>query len=222
MTGLRVEDEWLLTPWRLALHLPTATGVIADLHLGYDQARRRAGEAVPEIDLEQILVPLRSALSQGVRRLVVAGDLFEAGPRAELTSALQTWLLAEGVESLTVVPGNHDRHWKSKAEPGLRICPEGERVARWLIIHGDQGHPQGPIVQGHEHPWFRWNERIGAPCYLVRHDHLVLPAFSNNARGVNVLRQARWSSYRCAVVVGEEVLDFGPLEGSLTDPRRRV
>ena len=42
-----VHDEWLLTAQRAAVHLPTATAVIADLHLGYDQVRRRGGEAVP-------------------------------------------------------------------------------------------------------------------------------------------------------------------------------
>src|SRR5436309_2915696 len=31
--GMRVNKDWLLTPQRAALHLPTATAVIADLHL---------------------------------------------------------------------------------------------------------------------------------------------------------------------------------------------
>ncbi len=211
---MQVGEDWFLTSCRLAVHLPTATGVIADLHLGYEQARRRAGEAVPETDLEQILTPLRPALRRhAVRRLVVAGDLFEAAPRADLALALRVWLTAEGVELVAVVPGNHDRGLPSRPELGLPVRPEGERVGRWLIVHGDLEQPQGPVVQGHEHPWFRWDERVGAPCYLVGHDHLVLPAFSNDASGVNVLGQARWSGYRCAVVVGAEVLDFGTMAG---------
>ncbi len=36
---MRVLDEWLLTPWRGAIHLPTATAVVADPHLGYDRVR---------------------------------------------------------------------------------------------------------------------------------------------------------------------------------------
>ena len=54
-----VHDEWLLTPARVAVHRPTATAVLADLHLGYNDARRRDGEAVPPADLTLILAPLR-------------------------------------------------------------------------------------------------------------------------------------------------------------------
>src|SRR5438270_5847367 len=34
-----VHEDWLLTPVRAAVHLPTATAVVADLHLGYELAR---------------------------------------------------------------------------------------------------------------------------------------------------------------------------------------
>jgi metallophosphoesterase superfamily enzyme len=52
---VRVLDDWLLTPERAALHVPTATAVIADLHLGYAQARQQCGDAVPTADLDQQL-----------------------------------------------------------------------------------------------------------------------------------------------------------------------
>ena len=60
--GMRVLDDWLLTPSRTAIHLPTATAVIADLHLGYDRVRRRGGEAVPTLSVAQDLDPLRPML----------------------------------------------------------------------------------------------------------------------------------------------------------------
>ena len=50
-----VHEDWLLTPYRAAIHLPTATAVIADLHLGYDQVRQRGGEAVPSSSFEDIV-----------------------------------------------------------------------------------------------------------------------------------------------------------------------
>ena len=80
--GIRMltQDEWLLSPARVAVHLPSATAVLADLHLGYNDARRRDGEAVPPADLALILSPLRCVLAaHSVRRVVIAGDLFEAG-----------------------------------------------------------------------------------------------------------------------------------------------
>src|ERR1022692_3360829 len=95
-----VHNEWLLTPARIAVHLPTATAVLADLPLGYNEARRRDGEAVPPADLTLLLAPLRQVLfNQTIRRVVIAGDLFEAGVNADLAAELASWLIAAGVES---------------------------------------------------------------------------------------------------------------------------
>ena len=53
---------------------------------------------------------------------------------------------------------------------------------------------------------------VSAPCYLVGDDRLVLPAFSTDAKGVNVLGHAGWRHTRCCAPAGEEVLDFGLVE----------
>jgi putative SbcD/Mre11-related phosphoesterase len=208
---MRVLDEWLLTPWRVAVHLPSMTAVVADLHLGYDRVRRRNGEAVPERPTCDELRPLLMAMRQTkTSRLVVAGDLFEDArvERAELIDELALWLIASGVELVAVVPGNHDR--------GLGGCDalpirEGVELGRWLVVHGDRDVPERPTVQGHEHPWFRWRAGVEGPCYLVGDGRLVLPAYSRDAAGVNVLGKGRWSAYRCCVIAGGEVLDFGEL-----------
>ena len=77
---MRVLDDWLLTPARAAIHVPTATAVVADLHLGYDRIRRRSGDAVPVRRVADELAALGAELGkQKVSRLVIAGDLFEDG-----------------------------------------------------------------------------------------------------------------------------------------------
>ena len=38
--------------------------------------------------------------------------------------------------------------------------------------------------------------------------------FSADAAGVNVLCARRWAGYRCGVIVGERVLDFGLMRGA--------
>jgi hypothetical protein len=45
-----------------------------------------------------------------------------------------------------------------------------------------------------------------------------LLAFSADAAGTNVLGVRRWQSYRCGVIAGNEVLDFGIL-ARLRKPR---
>src|SRR5436305_1151216 len=104
--------DWLLTPARVAIHLPTRTAVAADLHLGYDRVRCRGGEAVPVRAVADELTPLLACLRENeVARLLVAGDLFEDGRhrRAELEEELLACLQAQGVALVGVVPGNHDR-----------------------------------------------------------------------------------------------------------------
>ncbi len=223
---MRVLRDWLLTPARAAVHLPTRTAVVADLHLGYGEARRRGGDAVPVTPVADALAPLRPALAaHGAGRLVVAGDLFEEGLSPALVKELLAWLARAGIELAAVVPGNHDRNLAQ--EPDLPLRANGVVLGGWLVTHGDGPRPAGKVVQGHEHPWLRWGNGLAAPSFLVAEDHLVLPAFSADAAGVNVLNDERWSSYRCCAIAGETVLDFGkfadvrPGRRTATKPSRR-
>jgi putative SbcD/Mre11-related phosphoesterase len=208
---MRVHDEWLLTPQRVAVHLPTATAVLADLHLGYNEARCRDGDAVPKTDLSLILAPLRAAASaHGVRRVVIAGDLFESGAAASLVAGLQRWIAWADLDLAAVVPGNHDRGLA--ADPrGLPSHPHKYTLGRWRVVHGDGPLPDGPLIHGHEHPSVRWSANVGGPCYLVGKERIVLPAFSGDAAGVNVINSRKWSRCRCCVIAGDRVLDFGEL-----------
>ena len=202
-------DEWRLSAGRVAIHLPTGTAVAADLHLGYDRVRRRGGEAIPARTVAEDLAPLAGVLrAERTDRLVIAGDLFEDGriERDELIGELIGWLGHERIELVAVVPGNHDRGLGG--DERLRIARAGIDLGRWRIVHGDGDRPAGAVVQGHEHPWFRWRGAEG-PCYLVGDDHLVLPAYSRDAAGGNVRGVRRWAEYRCWVIAGERVLDFG-------------
>lgn len=206
---MRVNKDWLLTSQRAAIHVPTATAVIADLHLGYDEARRRAGEAVPEATLDEVTAALGSLLVvYGTQRLVVAGDLFETGRSAPLAEELLDWLRAARMELVAVVPGNHDRGLKP-GDDRLPVYGEGFSLGAWRVVHGDAELPRYPVVQGHCHPCLRWGTGIAAPCYLIAARHIILPAFSADAAGVNVLRDPRWRSYRCCAIAGDAVLDFG-------------
>jgi metallophosphoesterase superfamily enzyme len=213
---MRALTEWRLTAGRVAIHLATGTAVAADLHLGYDRVRRRGGEAVPARTVAEELAPLTALLrAEDTRRLVIAGDLFEDGrvDRDELVEELIGWLERERVELVAVVPGNHDRGLGS--DERLPISAGETRLGRWHVVHGDAERPAGAVVQGHEHPWFRWRTGTEGPCYLVSDDHLVLPAYSRDAAGGNVVGARRWAAYRCCAIAAGRVLDFGEL-GRLT------
>ncbi len=200
---MRVFTDWQLTPERVAVHLPTATAVLADVHLGYGEARRRRGEAVPLRTVAEVLAPLSAVLQRfELRRVVVAGDLFEEGVDEATVHALVGWLGVRGCE-FAVVPGNHDRGLT--AADGVAVFRRGLALHTWQVVHGDGKLPRGPVVLGHFHPavWLAGHLR---PCYLLGPQRLVLPAFSTDARGV---QPAPWPGCRRLVPVGNEVLDFG-------------
>jgi putative SbcD/Mre11-related phosphoesterase len=206
---MRVHSDWLLTAQRVAIHLPTRTAVAADLHLGYDQARQRRGDAVPITGVDDLLAALAAlTAAHELRRLVIAGDLFEDASGRALIPELLRWLKEHGLELAGVVPGNHDRGL-ARGDSALPVCPDGVRLGDWLVIHGDGALPPGRLVLGHFHPCLRWGGRIAAPCYLIADERLVLPAFSPDAAGVDVLGGRRWRDSRCAVIAGADVLDFG-------------
>jgi metallophosphoesterase superfamily enzyme len=178
--------------------------------LGYAEARCRDGEAVPILPVADILAPLRRVFAtHDVQRLVVAGDLFEDGPSAKLIEEMFVWLKDVLVELAAVVPGNHDRLCGRSSV--LPVAVDGFCLDGWQIVHGDGERPAGAFIQGHEHPLLRWGNGLTAPCYLVRDNHIVLPAFSPDAAGVNVLHDPRWSRHRCCAIAGDRILDFGEL-----------
>jgi len=203
-----VHTDWLLTAQRVAIHVPTATAVVTDLHLGYSECRRRAGEAIPLLDTTQQLQPLGKVIKKhSVRRLVIAGDLFEAGFSPDVAKEFQQWPEGAGVKLTAIVPGNHDRDLTLWSEIGP-IAPGGFMLDPWCILHGNEKIPHGPVVHGHIHPAVRWHGKR-LPCYLIGPNRLVLPAFSLDAAGVNVANDPTWRGYRWVAIQAGKLIDVG-------------
>ena len=144
-------------------------------------------------------------------------------------AAFRDWLYRRKVEWIAFVPGNHDAGLlDSPARRHLPICREGVMLGAWRIVHGEGRLPEGPLVHGHEHPWLRWSPKnrairpqvsagriapstIDGPCYLSGVGRLVLPAYSTEAAGANVLPPRRGRSLCCHVIAGDKVFDCGEL-----------
>jgi uncharacterized protein len=222
-------DCWQLTPEGAVIHPGERTAVIADVHLGYEWARGATGDCIPAHSLHETVAQLSRVLDRApLTRLVVAGDLVESARPCRRTAAdmrgLRAWLAARGVE-LLVVEGNHDRSRPSRSRRVSRsVSPLSAtmNVAGWSIEHGHLPLSGPRIISGHHHPVFRF-EGTNSPCFLVGPGRIVLPAFSSNAAGCDVLTAAgpndwRTSRMRCVVSTGCDLLDFGPL----ADLQRRL
>jgi metallophosphoesterase superfamily enzyme len=145
--------------------------------------------------------------------LVIAGDLFEKGPDSEIVEQLLSWLDRQGIADVRLVAGNHDR--------GLTGLPARMEVARgavrlgaWSVLHGDEVTHEGRLAQGHLHPALRISRGTPLlPCFLAENDHLILPAYSAEAKGVDVSQNAKWHGYRRFVIVGSKVISLPPPTG---------
>jgi len=218
MSG-HVHEDWLLAPEGGAIHLGERTAVVADVHLGYEWARGEAGDSIPAHSLGETLDRLKRLFARTeVRRLIVAGDLVESARPNARTAAdvrrLGAWLAARSID-WTIIPGNHDRGLRGLSglpiEPGAALT-----LAGWTIQHGDRPPTGDRIIMGHYHPTLR-AEGFAAPCFLAGPRLLVLPAFTNNAAGLDVATARtpefwRGAGLRCLAAAGDEVLDFGPLD----------
>ena len=220
--GTHVFGAWILTPEGAAIHPGERTAVIADVHLGYEWARGAAGDCVPAHSLAETLARLSSAIDR-VRfaRLIVAGDLVESARPCRRTAndvrRLHDWLESRGV-TLLALEGNHDRDRLLPARASAPVAsrlPSSCVVDGWTIAHGHQPIDAEQTVSGHFHPVIR-AEGIVAPCFLAGPGRIVLPAFSPNAAGCDVLNgpiPRDWldGSLRCIASTGSDLLDFGPL-----------
>jgi metallophosphoesterase superfamily enzyme len=158
-----------------------------------------------------------------ISQLVVAGDLVESPRLCPATARdvlrLESWLADRDVR-LQLLEGNHDV--KPSLSPGrvprASTClPQTCMVGGWTIGHGHRPISERQRISGHHHPVFSYRG-VASPCFLVGPEQIVLPAFSLNAAGCDVLSAAvprEWlaGSLRCLVSTGHEVLDFGPLPG---------
>jgi putative SbcD/Mre11-related phosphoesterase len=228
--GTYAFGAWLFTPEGAAVHPGERTAVVADVHLGYEWARGAAGDCVPSHSLEETVARLSAVLARAaITRLIVAGDLVESARPCHRTAAdvrrLGDWLESRRV-TLLALEGNHDRGLLRRAKasatepaststPGTARLPATCALDGWTIAHGHRPIVGERTVSGHLHPMIR-GEGIAAPCFLAGPSRIILPAFSANAAGFDVLSRPvprEWTdeALRCIASTGSDLLDFGPL-----------
>lgn len=203
-------DEWWLDYRRVALHQPTNTLLVADLHLGYLVARRQTGESVPTESLAEELNRLEQAWRDlRPASLMIAGDLMERGVPG-LVTAFGKWAESRNIVISGLVPGNHDSHL---ADCPFPILPQGHLVGNWRVRH-DDGTNSLPVVHGHRHPAIALPGHGMAPCFVYIANRLVLPAYSAHAAGGSVTRRTivPWDSAEVIASAGQKLESLGPIE----------
>jgi len=197
--------------WAVGLGLYMAdlsTYVVADLHIGYEQALEEQGVYLPAVQygmMKELLV--RGLEETGARRLVLLGDVkheFGSALRQEWSETIDLISSLKSLDlELHVVRGNHDNFLIPMLRRfGVPLHDPYLALGRYVLVHGHRELPldawgEGTryIVAGHEHPAIVLRDELGArvkmKCFLRagferRAELIVLPAFSPLMPGTEV------------------------------------
>lgn len=181
--------------------------VVADLHLGYEQALEEAGVFIPAVQYKFIKNFLLRALEEtGCSKLLILGDVkheFGGALKQEWgeTIDLLSTLKEKGV-SVDVVRGNHDNFLIPMLKRlNVPLHDPYYREGSLLFTHGHKELPIDAwsedvkcVVMGHEHPAVMLRDELGVSVklksFLVgslgRANLIVLPSLSPLMSGTEV------------------------------------
>jgi len=199
------DDLEVIEPYRACL-LEDAV-IIADVHLGYEEAMTLDGTSIYHRQIEDLKRMLDEIFEKtGATKLIINGDLKHTFERAspeeweDLPEFVEKAL--EKAKEIILIRGNHDtilgpirRYERVKIVDELKI-------GDFKLVHGHRGVAEENLIIAHEHPMILLGDRVGGrvkvPCFL-HHEELritVLPAFSPIVGGtpVNLLRRGEFLS----------------------------
>ena len=204
-----------LLPQRAAYWARTRSLIIADPHFGKAASFRSAGIPVPggttASDLDRLSTVLHAT---GAARLIVLGDLLHArSGRAESTfRAISQWREAHALLEVVIVRGNHDKHAGDPPEDWRFRCVDGPLHELPLAFaHEPRAMRGAGVLAGHVHPGAALHDAAGltmrVPCFLLRSDHAVLPAFGTFT-GLHPVRPRRGSRDRIFAIGPGSVVEI--------------
>ncbi|MBI2101288.1 metallophosphoesterase [Candidatus Woesearchaeota archaeon] len=220
----------------LALYFDS-TLVIADAHIGYEEALNKQGILVPRLQFDEMVKKMGSIFKalkgKTIKTIVINGDLkHEFGTISE-----QEWrntlkfldLLAKHCQEIVLVKGNHDTILGPIAKKRNVKVVDNVIIGNVLVTHGDKIPDKktlkgaSTIIIGHEHPAVSLKEGARVEkvkCFLKgRYKGKCLiaqPSFNTMIEGTNLLRDIILSPFLKqnldnfeVYVVEDEVYGFG-------------
>lgn len=204
-----------LLPQRAAFHRPTATLLVADVHLGKAASFRALGVPVPAGTTQSTLHRLEAlVMGQSARTLIILGDLLHSAQahRAGVVQALADWRQRHPGLSIKLVPGNHDaRAGALSDDVCVEVLPMPARLGPWQLLHeprDDSASP--PWIAGHVHPVYGLktrSDRLRLPAFWRVGSGLVLPSFGDFTGGWAIPTPSARDSF---VTDGERVYSLSP------------
>ena len=214
-----------------------STLVIADVHIGYEEALNKQGVLVPRLQFEEIVKRIELIFgllkNKQIKTIVINGDLkHEFGTISE-----QEWrntlkfidLLSRHCKEIILIKGNHDNILGPIAgKRGVKVVDSFE-AGDVLITHGNR-IPSikncKTIIIGHEHPAVSLKEgpRVERfKCFLKGKykgkNLIVQPSFNTIIEGTDILKDKVMSPFLQqnidnfdVYIVEDKVYEFGKVK----------
>ncbi|MCS7144271.1 MAG: metallophosphoesterase family protein [Archaeoglobaceae archaeon] len=170
------------------------TAVIADLHLGIENAMQNVGIAIPRMQIVDVISKVNEIVDKyEIEKLIIAGDLkheFAENLPYEWDD-VRVFLDSIDVE-ISVVRGNHDNYLSAILSEYSIDLKDYERIEDLYVVHGHKDLGFEKVIMGHEHPAIKFRKEgviYSYSCFLVADKtKFVLPAFSPLVSGSDVLQ----------------------------------
>lgn len=211
--------------------------VIADLHIGYEEALNKQGILVPRTQFKEIKEEIEELLQEIKPKIIVInGDLkheFGEISRQEWHETIAILDLLLEKAKVILIKGNHDTILEpiaKKKNLGIKefYCLDSGNVC---ILHGDkillssEVHKAKTLIIAHEHPAVSLHEGSKTEqykCFLLgkwkAKQIIVMPSFFSIFEGTNVKKEKLLSPYLTNIenfyvfVLGDKIYKFGKLK----------
>ncbi len=188
--------------------------IIADIHIGFEEALNRQGILVPRFQLPDLIKRMKNIFNglkdKKIEAIIINGDLkheFGAISEQEWRNTLKFLdFLGEYCKNILLIKGNHDTILGPIADKRNVRLVERAELGEIMVCHGDK-IPEGikkykTIIIGHEHPAVSIRDNMRAEtykCYLVGKfkgkNLIVQPSFNLVTEGTDILKERLLSPF---------------------------
>ena len=212
--------------------------VIADLHIGYEEALAKQGVFAPRNQFKETEKRLDELFKKTgkVEIIVINGDLkheFREISQQEWKETIKILdMIQKHCKRIILIKGNHDKILGPIAEKKKLRIRDYFCINEICILHGDKiisnsdTNKSKTLIIGHEHPAITLREEIrheNYKCFLLgkfkSQKLIVMPSFFPLIEGTDILREELLSPYLHqnlknfeAFIVADKIYKFGKLK----------
>ena len=217
-------------------HKKSKTLIIADLHIGYEEALNKQGILVPRFQQKELTQRLLKILIKtNPSTIIINGDFkheFGTISETEWRHALRIFdLLAKHSQQIILVKGNHDTILGPIAKKRNLEIVDHFILNNIYITHGhkiptnQEFKKAKTLIIAHEHPAIGIREDIRVEtfkCFLVgkwkSKNLIVMPSFNLVTEGTDILQEQLLSPFLTNInnlevyVVADKIYKFGKIK----------